>query len=313
MSRNTVILIAVGLLVLFIVPSTVYTVNETEQVIITFYGNPVGDAITTPGLHFKVPFFYTVNRFDKRWLAWDGDANQITTRDKKFIWVDTYARWRIEDPLKFFQSVQNERGAQSRLDDIIDGATRNSVANMDLIEIVRSSNREFEITEELEEFAREEAQQGITGGRDELIRSILENSSQVTPNFGIELVDVQFKRINYVEEVQTKVYERMISERQRIAERSRSEGQGRSAEIRGQKEKELKAIESEAYKQAEEIRGDADAEATAIYAGAYNRDPDFYQFMKTLETYRKSLNQDVTLILSSDSEFLKYLKNSNAR
>jgi membrane protease subunit HflC len=303
----------VGLLVLFVVPSAVYTVNETEQVIITFYGNPVGDAIATPGLHFKVPFFYTVNRFDKRWLAWDGDANQITTKDKKFIWVDTYARWRIEDPLKYFQSVQNERGAQSRLDDIIDGATRNSVANMDLIEIVRSSNREFEITEELEEFAQEEAQQEITGGRDELIRSILENSSQVTPNFGIELVDVQFKRINYVEEVRAKVYERMISERQRIAERSRSEGQGRSAEIRGQKEKELKAIESEAYKAAEEIRGNADAEATAIYAGAYNRDPDFYQFMKTLETYRKSLNQDVTLILSSDSEFLKYLKNSNAR
>ena len=199
------------------------------------------------------------------------------------------------------------------MDDIIDGATRNAVANMDLIEIVRSSNRDFEITEELEEFAGEEAQQEITGGRDELIQSILESSSQVTPNFGIELVDVQFKRINYVEEVRAKVYERMISERQRIAERSRSEGQGRSAEIRGQKEKELKAIESEAYKTAEEIRGNADAGATAIYASAYNRDPDFYQFMKTLETYRKSLNQDVTLILSSDSEFLKYLKNSNAR
>jgi membrane protease subunit HflC len=310
MNRNTVLLIVVGILVLVVLPSAVYTLNETEQAIITFYGNPVGDAITAPGLHFKVPFLYTVNRFDKRWLAWDGDANQITTKDKKFIWVDTYARWRIDDPLKYFQSVQNERGAQSRLDDIIDGATRNAVANMDLIEIVRSSNREFEITEELEEFAGEAVQAEITGGRDQLVQDILDNSSQVTPNFGIELVDVQFKRINYVEEVRAKVYERMISERQRIAERSRSEGQGRSAEIRGQKEKELKAIESEAYKQAEEIRGQADAEATAIYAAAYNRDPDFYQFMKTMETYRKSLDQDVTLIMSSDSEFLRYLKDS---
>jgi membrane protease subunit HflC len=290
-----------------------YTLNEAEQVIITFYGDPVGDAITTPGLHFKVPFFYTVNRFDKRWLAWDGDANQITTKDKKFIWVDTYARWRIQDPLKYFQSVQNERGAQSRLDDVIDGATRNAVASMDLIEIVRSSNREFEITEELEEFAGQDVQTEITGGRDQLVEDILVSSSQVTPNFGIELVDVQFKRINYVEEVRAKVYERMISERQRIAERSRSEGQGRSAEIRGQKEKELLEIDSEAFKTAEEIRGNADAEATAIYATAYNRDPDFYQFMKTLETYRNSLDQDVTLILSSNSEFLKYLKSSNPR
>lgn len=313
MNRNTVILIAVGLLVLFLVFSTLYTLQETEQAIITFYGDPVGDAITTPGLHFKVPFFYQVNRFDKRWLAWDGDENQITTKDKKFIWVDTYARWRILDPLKYFQSVQNERGAQSRLDDVIDGATRNAVASMDLIEIVRSSNREFEITEELEEFAGQDAQTEIVGGRDQLVEDILVSSSKVTPNFGIELVDVQFKRINYVEEVRAKVYERMISERQRIAERSRSEGQGRSAEIRGQKEKELLEIESEAFKTAEQIRGNADAEATAIYANAYNRDPDFYQFMKTLETYRASLDQNVTLILSSNSEFLKYLKNSNPR
>ncbi len=313
MNRNTVILIAVGLLVLFLVFSTLYTLQETEQAIITFYGDPVGDAITTPGLHFKVPFFYQVNRFDKRWLAWDGDENQITTKDKKFIWVDTYARWRILDPLKYFQSVQNERGAQSRLDDVIDGATRNAVASMDLIEIVRSSNREFEITEELEEFAGQDTQAEIVGGRDQLVEDILVSSSKVTPNFGIELVDVQFKRINYVEEVRAKVYERMISERQRIAERSRSEGQGRSAEIRGQKEKELLEIESEAFKTAEQIRGNADAEATAIYANAYNRDPDFYQFMKTLETYRASLDQNVTLILSSNSEFLKYLKNSNPR
>ena len=306
-------LIVIGLILLVTFSTTVYTLDETEQAIITQFGKPVGGAKNEPGLYFKVPFIQQVHRFDKRWLAWDGDANQITTKDKKFIWVDTYARWRIEEPLKFFQSVRDERGAQSRLDDIIDGQTRNGVANTDLIEIVRSSNRAFDVTEELEEFDNRQAQLQITGGRDELIEIILQQSSEVTPNFGIALVDVQFKRINYVEEVQVKVYERMISERQRIAERSRSEGQGRSFEIRGQKEKELLAIESEAFKKAEEIRGKADAEATAIYANAYNKDPDFYQFMKTLEIYRSSLDEDVTLILGSDSEFLRFLKRSSAR
>ena len=310
MSRNGVILIVVALLFFIIIPSAFFTLDETEQAIITQFGKPVGGARTAPGLHFKVPFVQQVHRFDKRWMAWDGDANQITTKDKKFLWIDTYARWRISDPLKYFQSVRDERGAQSRLDDIIDGETRNAVANKNLIEIVRSSNRQFEITEELLEFMAPEAQAEITGGRDELIGTILAQSSKVTPSFGIELVDVQFKRTNYVEEVRSKVYERMISERQRIAERSRSEGQGRAAEIRGQKEKELKAIESEAYKTAEEIRGDADGEATGIYARAYTKDPDFYQFLKTLDTYRESLGKDVTLILSSDSEFLQFLKKS---
>ncbi len=310
MSRNGVILIVVALLFFIIIPSAFFTLDETEQAIITQFGKPVGGARTAPGLHFKVPFVQQVHRFDKRWMAWDGDANQITTKDKKFLWIDTYARWRISDPLKYFQSVRDERGAQSRLDDIIDGETRNAVANKNLIEIVRSSNRQFEITEELLEFMAPEAQTEITGGRDELIGTILAQSSKVTPSFGIELVDVQFKRTNYVEEVRSKVYERMISERQRIAERSRSEGQGRAAEIRGQKEKELKAIESEAYKTAEEIRGDADGEATGIYARAYTKDPDFYQFLKTLDTYRESLGKDVTLILSSDSEFLQFLKKS---
>ena len=313
MKRGTLALIILGVLFLLVLPSALYTLDETEQAIITQFGRPIGGAKTDPGLYLKVPFIQDVHLFDKRWLAWDGDANQITTKDKKFIWVDTYARWRIADPLKYFQSVRDERGAQSRLDDIIDGETRNAVANKDLIEIVRSSNREFERTEELEAFEGQEAQQQIEAGRDELTRIILQQSSEVTPNFGIELVDVQFKRINYVEEVRTKVYERMISERQRIAERSRSEGQGRSAEIRGQKERELKSIESEAYKTAEEIRGKSDAEATGIYAAAYNKDPSFYQFMKTLETYRNSLDQDVTLILSSDSDFLKFLKNANPR
>ena len=253
---------------------------------------------------------HTIHRFDKRWLPWDGDANQIPTRDKKFIWVDTYARWRIKDPLKFFQSVRDERQAQSRLDDIIDGQTRNAVASFDLIEIVRSSEREFEVNEELGGFVNEQEVQTITDGRDAITRSILAESSKITPNFGIELVDVQFKRINYTEEVRSSVYDRMISERKRIAERSRSEGQGRSAEIRGQKERDLQEIESEAFKVAEETRGVADAEATAIYADAYSKDADFYQFLKTLETYRSSLDKDVTLVLSSDSEFLNYLNRS---
>ena len=303
--------LAFGLLVaIFVIPAGMFTLPETEQAIITQFGEPIGDAVTEPGLHFKLPWVHTIHRFDKRWLPWDGDANQIPTKDKKFIWVDTYARWRIQDPLKFFQSVRDERQAQSRLDDIIDGQTRNAVASFDLIEIVRSSEREFEVNEELGGFVNEQEIQKITDGRDAITRSILSESSKITPNFGIELVDVQFKRINYTEEVRSSVYDRMISERKRIAERSRSEGQGRSAEIRGQKERDLQQIESEAFKVAEETRGLADAEATAIYANAYSKDADFYQFLKTLETYPSSLDKDVTLVLSSDSEFLSYLNRS---
>ena len=295
---------------LMLLSSSTYTIRETEQAIITLFGDPVGGAIAEPGLHFKLPFIHRVTRFDQRWLPWDGDANQITTRDKKFIWVDTYARWRIADPLLFFQSVRDERGAQSRLDDIIDGETRNAVASYDLIEIVRITNRDFEITEDLVSFANEEAVQEIELGRNGITRSILEKASEVTPSFGIELVDVRIKRVNYVEEVRAKVYDRMISERQRIAERSRSEGQGRAAEVRGQRERELKTIESEAFRQAEEIRGRADAAASAIYAGAYQRDADFYRFMKSLETYRTALDEGVTLVIGSDSEFLDFLRRS---
>ncbi len=310
MNRNLIVLLVIGAVLLILLPATFYTVDETEQVVITQFGDPVGDPITKAGLRVKIPFIWVIHRFDKRWLAWDGDANQITTRDKKFIWVDTYARWRIADPLLFFKRVRNERGAQSRLDDIIDGETRNAVAAFDLIEIVRSTAREFEVTEELQEFASDRPAVEIVAGRTGIAKRILEKSSLVTPDFGIELVDVKIKHINYVDEVRAKVYERMITERQRIAERSRSEGQGRSAEIRGQKEKELKEIESEAFKLAEEIRGVADAEATTIYARAYGKDPDFYQFMKTLETYRSSFDSDVTLILTTDSEILSFLKKS---
>jgi membrane protease subunit HflC len=303
-------ILAALVLILILIASSVFTLNETEQAIITQFGEPIGGALTTPGLHFKMPYVQTVHRFDKRWLPFDGAANQIPTRDKKFIWVDTYARWRIADPLKFFQSVRDERQAQSRLDDIIDGETRNAVASYDLIEIVRSSNRQFELGEDLQGIVGQEAQQEIAAGRNEISRAILDASSKVTPNFGIELVDVQFKRINYTEEVQSSVFDRMISERKRIAERSRSEGQGRAAEIRGQRERELNEIQSEAFKTAEETKGKADAEATTIYARAYSKDPDFYQFMKTLETYRSSLDENVTLLLGSDSEFLSFLKRS---
>ncbi len=308
-TRN-IIAIVVAFAILIVLLNILYVVSETNQVIITQFGEPIGDAITKPGLHMKVPFIQKANYFEKRWLEWDGDANQIPTKDKKYIWVDTYARWRINDPLVFFQRVRDERGAHSRIDDIIDGETRNAVANYDLIEIVRSSNREFELTEEIAILDIAAAIPDIETGRDKIAQIILEKSSEITPEFGVELRDVKIKRINYVEEVQRKVFDRMISERKRIAAKYRSEGDGKSAEIRGEKERELKIIQSEAYRKAQEIKGKADAEATKIYANAYNRDPEFYQFMKTLETYVSTMDTETWLLLSTDAEFLKYLKSS---
>ena len=307
-STSKIIAIVVAIVVLIILIDALYIVTETNQVIITQFGEPIGGTISSPGLHAKVPFIHTANYFEKRWLEWDGDANQIPTKDKKFIWIDTYARWRINDPLVFFQRVRDERGAQSRLDDMIDGETRNAIANYELIEIVRSSNRKFEITEEIAILEDAEAVPKIETGRDEIAQIILEKSSEITPEFGVELKDVRIKRINYVNEVQTKVFDRMIAERQRIAAKYRSEGDGESAKIRGQKERELKRIQSEAYREAQEIMGKADAEATRIYARAYNQDPEFYSFMKTLDTYRTTMDTGTTLILSTDSDYLKYLK-----
>lgn len=305
---RTVILVIVAFAVLIILANAIYVVSETNQVIITQFGEPIGDAITAPGLHIKTPFIQKANYFEKRWLEWDGDANQIVTKDKKYIWVDTYARWGISDPLVFFQRVRDERGAQSRLDDIIDGETRNVIANYDLFEIVRSTNREFAVSEEAAEILdTAEAAQKVETGRGKITQIILEKSSAITPEFGIELRDVRIKRVNYVDEVQRKVFDRMIAERQRIAAKYRSEGDGKSAEIRGQKERELKIIQSGAYKTAQEIKGKADAEAVKIYADAYNLDPEFYQFMKTLETYRTIMDKNTWLFLSTDSEFLKYL------
>jgi membrane protease subunit HflC len=259
-------------------------------------------------LHLKAPFIQKTNYFEKRWLEWEGFPNQIPTKDKKYIWVETYARWRIHDPLVFFQRVRDERGAHSRLDDIVDGEARNAIAKFDLIEVVRSTNREFELTEESTILELSEMITKIEVGREKVAQIILEAASKITPQFGVELRDVRIKRINYVDEVQQKVFDRMIAERKRIAAKYRSEGDGKSAEIRGQKEKELKRIQSEAYRKAQEIKGKADAEATRIYAQAYSVDPEFYQFLKTLETYRTSLDSETWLLLSTDSEFLKFLK-----
>ena len=297
-----------AIVVLFLVWSSVYTLSETEQAIVTQFGKPVSGAITEPGLHMKLPFIQVVHRFDKRWLEFDGDANQIPTKDKKYIWVDTYARWRIKDPLRFYEAVADERGGQTRLDDIVDGQTRNAVAGYDLIELVRSSNREFEVTGELEGIGAAEAMVAIETGREKIAREILKKSAEITPQFGIELEDLRFKRINYVESVQAKVFERMISERRRIAERSRSEGQGRAAEIRGQMQRDVLAASSQGYRSAQELKGTADGRATAIYARAYSKDADFYQFWKAMETLEASLDDKAWLILSTDSELLKFLK-----
>ena len=300
-----------ALLGAFLLWSSVYTLSETEQAILTQFGKPVGGAVTQPGLHLKVPFIQMVRRLDKRWLEYDGDPNQIPTKDKKYIWVDAYARWRIQDPLRFYQAVGDERGGQTRLDDIVDGQTRNAVASYDLIEIVRSSNREFQITGELEGIGVAEAMTKIETGRAKIAEEVLKKAAEITPQFGIELVDVRFKRLNYIETVQQKVFERMISERRRIAERSRSEGQGRAAEIRGQMQRDMLAASSVGYRTAQELKGAADGKSTAIYARAYNKDAEFYQFWKTLETLNSAFGDKTWLILSTDSELLKYLKSTS--
>ena len=309
MTRVIAILLGVAVLVGVAALGSAYTLAENEQAVITRFGEPRGEPVTEPGLHFKMPFADTVNRFDKRWLDWRGDPNQIPTKDKKYIWVDTFGRWRIVDPLRFFQRLRDERNAQSRLDDIIDGETRNAIASFNLIEAVRSTNRAFE-DEEYAEVAGAEALEEVKIGRDRLTRQIRERAADVVTEFGVELVDVQIRRINYVNEVQLKVFERMISERRHIAERSRSEGMGRAAEIRGQRERDLKAIRSEAYRKAQDVTGKADAEATRIYADAFGRDAEFFQFLRTLEAYPKAVDDSTSLFLGTDSEFYRYLRSS---
>ncbi|NKB87830.1 MAG: protease modulator HflC [Acidobacteria bacterium] len=311
--KRLVLVVLGGILVagLLTFAGAFYTVDETQQVVITRFGEPVGDPIVEPGLHVKLPFVHKANFFEKRFLEWDGASNQLPTRDKRFIHVDTYARWRVTDPLLFFQRLTDERGAQSRLDDILDGETRNTIANHDLIEVVRTSNRDFAVTEDLGVAVDDgDTVREIANGRDALAAEVLLAAQGRTSDLGIEILDFRFKRINYVEEVRREVYSRMISERQRIAEQFRSEGAGEAARIRGEKERELRTIGSQAYREAQEIMGAADATAADVYAAAYGRDADFYRFVKTLETYRETLRMDTTLLLGTDGEFLRYLENS---
>ena len=315
-NKKPIILVIIAIFGLIIISSSTFVVTETEQVILTRFGKPVGDPISLPGINFKIPFIEEANFFEKRFLEWDGDPNQVPTKDKRFVWVDTYARWRITDPLLFFQRLRDERGAMSRLDDILDGEVRDAIANHDLVEVVRTSNRIPQVDEELTGVDETALLSEITTGREKITRIILINGGERIKDLGIELLDLRFKRINYVQEVREKVYDRMIAERKRIADKYRSEGQGEAFKILGQKERELKSITSEAFKTSEEIRGKADAEATKIYASAYNRNAEsreFYKFLKTMETYESTFNQDDWLILSSDSDFYKYLKRQSGR
>ena len=287
-----------------------FIVNETQQVVLTQFGRPVGQAITKAGLHFKKPFVQQAHYFEKRLLNWDGDPNQIPTKDKKYIWIDTTSRWKIADPLVFLQAVGNEIGAQSKLDNIVNAATRDAITGHLLVEATRNSNRILKTKEEKQlAIVAEKALADIKVGREELEAMILEKARVLAPQYGIELVDVRIKRINYVEAVRKKVYERMIAERNRAAEQYRSEGLGKRAEIQGQMGKELKQITSEAYKESQGIRGKADAQTIKIYAEAYNKDPEFYSFLKTLETYQKTIDRKTTLILTTDNDYFGYLKN----
>ncbi|TYO97628.1 protease FtsH subunit HflC [Geothermobacter ehrlichii] len=285
-----------------------YVVTEGEQAIITQFGAPVGD-VKYAGIHFKIPVIQDVIRFDRRILKWDGDPNQIPTKDKKFIWIDTTARWRITDPLLFYKTVATELGAQSRLDDIIDSVVRDAVSGRLLVELVRGSDYvpEKGASERFVIDGAEIPREEIIG-REEIMRGMLEKARASTPEYGIELIDVQIKRINYIEQVRRSVYERMINERKKVATQYRSEGEGEKADILGQMGRELKEIRSEALRQALEIRGRGDAEAAAIYAGAYNRDKEFYAFSRTLESYKKGIRKNGRLIISTDSDFFNYLK-----
>lgn len=310
--------IIIVVLVVIVGSASTYTIDQAEQAIIVQFGAPVGQPITEPGLHFKLPFVQEIRRFDKRLLSWDGDPNQIPTRGEQFISVDTTARWRITDPLVFLQRVQNEAGALHRLSDILDSVVRDYVSSTDLAEIVRS--RDWEVSKEDLERAQATGEgdeatltQKVQFGRNELVRAVLETAQKQMPDYGIELVDIRIKRIDYVESVQERVFERMISERQRMAEQFRSEGRGRAAEIDGETSRMLAEISSEARRQAEVIHGQADAEATRIYNEAFGADAEFYAFFRTLDSYSRSLGGDVTMIIGSDSEYFRYLRNSGMR
>lgn len=310
--KKLFILLGAAAVLLFLMSA--YVVQEPEQVIVTQFGKPVGRPITTPGLKFRAPLIQRVQRFEKRFLEWDGDPNQLPTRDKRFIWVDTYARWRITDPLLFYQRLHNERGAHTRLDDILDGETRNAIAKYDLVQVVRTTNRAAERTET--QIDDEALLAPIDKGREDIRQEILANARLRTADLGLEILDIEFKRVNYVDDVQRKVYERMIAERQRIADRFRSEGQGEASRILGEKDRELARITSEAYRKAQEIKGAADARATAIYAGAYNKSADtrsFYEFLKTMQAYTTTMDSTSTMVMSTDGDFYRFLKSGSGK
>jgi len=307
MKNKGIFVVIVVAAVVFLVYNAAYTVDETEQVIITQFGRIVGTPKTDPGLRFKVPFIQRANYFAKNLLDWDGDPGQIPTLDKTFIWVDTFARWKITDPIKFFQTVNNQFSAVGKLNDIIDPAVRNFITSHSLIEAVRKSSRLLD-TSDVEVEDRIRTSYAVTVGREKITQGILKQAQPKLAQFGIELVDVKIKRINYVEQVRKSVYGRMIAERKQIAEKYRSEGKGEAQKILGERERDLQEITSEAYRTAQEVKGKADAQATIIYAEAYGVDPQFYSFVQTLEIYDQSLGEKNTLILSTDSEFLKYLK-----
>src|SRR5210317_522676 len=307
MKNKGILVIIIIAVAAFLVYNAAYTIDETQQVIITQFGRIVGTPKTDPGLRFKVPFIQRANYFAKNLLDWDGDPGQIPTLDKTFIWVDTFARWKITDPIKFFQTVNNQFSAIGKLNDIIDPAVRNFITSHSLIEAVRKSSRLLD-TSDVEVEDRIRTSYAVTVGREKITQGILKQAQPKLAQFGIELVDVKIKRINYVEQVRKSVYGRMIAERKQIAEKYRSEGKGEAQKILGERERDLQEITSEAYRKSQEIKGKADAEATIIYAEAYGVDPQFYSFVQTLEIYDQSLGEKNTLILSTDSEFLKYLK-----
>lgn len=311
-SFKTIFLFIVLLAVAILLRASLYTVQETDQVIITQFGAPVGKPVTAAGLHFKTPFIQTVNRLEKRILEWDGDTSEAPTKDKLYIEIDTYARWRIADPLLFFERLGTENAAQSRLDDILDGETRNAIAKYNLVEIVRTSNRKPDVDEQLADAAEQLGTlDPIKTGRVKISQEIEQIAARRLKDMGIELLDIRFKRINYNPTVQADIYRRMISERNQIADKFRSEGEGQAASIRGQMDRDLKQIRSEAYMKTETVRGKADADAADIYSKAYNQSPDaakFYGFQKTLETYTKTLGKDSTLILTTDNGLFGLLK-----
>lgn len=310
------VLAVVGIAIV-LVYGAAFVVDETEQVVITQFGRIVGEPVKEPGLNFKVPFIQKANYFPKNLLEWDGDPGQVPTRDKTYIWVDTFARWRISDPVVYFQTVKDEFSALKRLDDIIDPAVRDLISSYPLVESVRNSDRSMDTFEavtggaENGEESRRLVRYNVDLGRREIVRQIEKQAREKLTEFGIEVVDMKIKRINYIDSVRRSVYDRMIAERNQIAEKFRAEGRGEASNILGEKERELQVIKSEAYREAQSIKGAGDAEATRIYADAYGQDPEFYAFLKTMELYGETLEKDATMVLSTDSELLKYLKGSS--